>query len=496
MTMSADLDHQGDHRVELRDYVRILHKNWVLLLVLLLLGTAAGAAYAFLQKPKYEASTQLYVSVRNEGAATGDLVQGTTFARQMVTSYVDVIGTALVLDPVIDELNLDTTAGALARQVSASAPPNTVLIDVTVTETDPELAADIANAAATSFADAVQNTLERPQGVDATSPVQVTVVQPAVVPATPSSPNIPLHIVLGALLGLALGIAVAVLRTVLDTRIHTLHDLETLTEAPVLGGIAFDPDAPKRPLIVHADPRSPRSESFRTLRTNLQFLDVESGPRSFVISSAGPGEGKSTTTANLAIALAETGARVALLDGDLRLPRIAEYLGIEGGVGLTDVLIGRVPLTDALQRWGANQLFVLASGPVPPNPSELLGSAAMDRTLTALTEHFDYVLIDAPPLLLVTDAAVLSKKTRGVIMVAASGRTKKQDLAGAIRSLATAGGSLLGIVVTMLPTKGPDSYAYGSYTYGSTHAHMQAPVELTRAQAKEQRAKERAGAKR
>ncbi|MBD7958572.1 polysaccharide biosynthesis tyrosine autokinase [Microbacterium sp. Sa4CUA7] len=473
--------------MELRDYLRILHKNWILLLVLLIAGIAGGAGYAFMQAPKYEASTQLYVSVRTEGAATGDLVQGTTFARQMVASYVDVIPTALVLDPVIEELSLDVSAGELAPQVSASTPLNTVLLDISVTDEDAEQAAAIANATAASFAQAVQTTLERPQSAEAISPVQITITQPATAPTSPASPNIPLLIALGALLGLAAGVGLAVLRTVLDTRIHTLSDLEALTDKPMLGGIAFDPEAAKRPLIVHADPRSPRAESFRSLRTNLQFLDVADGPRSFVVSSAGPGEGKSTTTANLAIALAETGARVALLDGDLRLPRVADYMGLEGGVGLTDVLIGRVPLADALQKWGANQLFVLTSGPVPPNPSELLGSSAMDHMLAALTEHFDYVLIDAPPLLLVTDAAVLSKKTRGVILVAASGKTKKQDLAGAMRTLETAGGNLLGVVVTMLPTKGPDSYGYGTYTYGSTHHHEQAAVEMTRAEVKGRR---------
>jgi succinoglycan biosynthesis transport protein ExoP len=468
--------------VELRDYLRILHKNWIVLLVCLLAGLAGGAAYGLLQTARYEATTQLYVSVRTGGAATGELVQGTTFARQMVTSYVDVINTALVLEPVIDELGLDTTVSELSTRISSSTPLNTVLINVTVTDTDPEQAAAIADATASSFTDAVQNTLEKPDGVEAPSPVQVTVLQQAAVPLAPSSPNIPLYIALGALLGLALGVAVAVLRTVLDTRIHTLHDLEHLTDKPMLGGIAFDPDAPKRPLIVHADPRSPRAESFRTLRTNLQFLDVEEGPRSFVVTSAGPGEGKSTTTANLAIALSEMGVRVALIDGDLRLPRVADYMDLEGGVGLTDVLIGRVQLADALQKWGQNQLFVLPSGPVPPNPSELLGSSAMDQVLNALTEHFDYVLIDAPPLLMVTDAAVLSKKTRGAIMVAASGKARKQDIAGAIRALDTAGGALLGVVVTFLPTKGPDSYAYGTYTYGSTHGHRQDPVQLTRAQ--------------
>lgn len=456
--------------MELRDYVRILHRNWILILVLLILGLAGGAGYAAMQQPKYVASTQLYVSVRTDGAATGDLVQGTTFARQMVTSYVDVVSTALVLDPVIQELGLNDSVAGLSSRVSATTPLNTVLIDITVTDDDPEQAAEIANGVASSFQEAVQNTLEQPAAEGAVSPVQINVTEPAVPATSPTSPNVRMLIVLGGILGLAVGIAIAVLRTVLDNRIHTLHDIEALTDRPVLGGIAFDPGATKRPLIVHADPRSPRAESFRSLRTNLQFLNVDAGPRIFVVSSAGPGEGKSTTTANLAIALAETGARVALVDGDLRLPRVADYMDIEGGVGLTDVLIGRVDIADALQKWGTNDLYVLPSGQVPPNPSEMLGSAAMDQVLKPLGEYFDYVLIDAPPLLLVTDAAVVGSKTRGVIIAAASGKTKKQELAGAVRSLETAGVNLLGVVVTMLPTKGPDSYGYGAYTYGATHA--------------------------
>ncbi|WP_136055511.1 polysaccharide biosynthesis tyrosine autokinase [Microbacterium sp. K24] len=470
--------------MELRDYVRILHRNWILILVLLILGLAAGGGYAALQQPKYVASTQLYVSVRTEGAATGDLVQGTTFARQMVTSYVDVVGTALVLEPVIDELGLDESVGGLSSRVVATAPLNTVLIDITVTDREADKAADIANAVAASFQDAVQDTLEQPAVEGAVSPVRINVTEPAVAPTAPTSPDVRMLIILGGIIGLAVGIAIATLRTVLDNRIHTLQDIESLTDRPVLGGIAFDPEATKRPLIVHADPRSPRSESFRSLRTNLQFLNVDAGPRIFVVSSAGPGEGKSTTTANLAIALAETGARVALVDGDLRLPRVADYMDIEGSVGLTDVLIGRIDVADALQKWGTNDLYVLPSGQVPPNPSELLGSAAMDQVLAPLGEYFDYVLIDAPPLLLVTDAAVVGSKTRGVIITAASGKTKKQELAGAVRTLETAGVNLLGVVVTMLPTKGPDSYGYGAYTYGSTHTDDPAPKPKKRKRAK------------
>ncbi|AWB96155.1 chromosome partitioning protein [Agromyces badenianii] len=455
--------------MELRDYVRILHKSWLLILACLLTGIGLAAVYSILVAPKYVATTELYVSVRaGDTAVTGDLVQGTTFARQAVTSYVDVVDSAIVLDRVIEDLELDTSTAALSGQIVASSPVNSVLIDITVTDHDPGLAAEIANSTGRNFADIVVNDLEKPEGGGA-SLVKIETIQPATVPSAPSSPNVPLNLVLGALIGLAVGIGIAVLRSVLDTRIHSLHDIGQITDKPMLGGIALDPDAKKRPLIVHADPRNPRTESFRSLRTNLQFVNLDGGPRSFVIASAGPGEGKSTTTANLAISLAETGAKVALIDGDLRLPKIADYMGIEGGVGLTDVLIGRAELVDVLQKWSRNHLYVLPAGRIPPNPSELLGSAAMARVLETLTSQFDYVLIDSPPLLLVTDAAVVSKLTSGAILVAASGSTKKQELAGAVRALDAIGSRLLGIIVTMLPTKGPGSYGYGTYTYGMSH---------------------------
>ena len=453
--------------MELKDYLRIFHKSWILILALTLVGVAVAAAAAIATTPSYVASTQLYVSVKSSGdAGSGELVAGTSFAQQAVTSYVDVVNSAIVLDTVIADLELDLTAAELAETVESFSPLNTVLIDVTVTNSDPVLAAKIANAVGQNFSKIVVDQLEKPDG-EAVSPVKIETIQPALVPVSPASPNVPLNIAFGLLVGLALGIGVAVLRSVLDTRIHSLHDIGLVTEAPMLGGITNDPDARLRPLVVHSDPKNPRAESFRSLRTNLQFVNIEGGPRSFVVTSSIPGEGKSTTTANLAIALAETGARVALVDGDLRLPRVAEYMGIEGGVGLTDVLFGRAELADVLQKWGKNKLFVLPSGRVPPNPSELLGSAAMARMLGSLTAEFDVVLIDAPPLLLVTDAAVLSKLCGGAIMVVASGRTKRNELSSALQALERAGSRLVGMVVTMLPTKGPDSYGYGQYSYGT-----------------------------
>ncbi|KQV25462.1 polysaccharide biosynthesis tyrosine autokinase [Yonghaparkia sp. Root332] len=452
--------------MDLRDYIRILHKNWILIVASVLAGVGVASVFSIASTPRYDATSQLYVSVSfTADAGSGELAQGTSFARQAVTSYVSIARSSRVLQPVVDELGLPVSAAQLASQVTASSPANTVLIEVSASDTDPQRAADIANAVGRSLANIVVNELERPEG-ESLSPVNISPVQEAVAASRPSSPNAPLNIALGMLLGLAVGTGITALRTVLDTRIHSTHDIAQVTDAPIIGRINYDPEAKKRPLVVHVDPRNPRAEAFRALRTNLQFLNVEGGPRSFVVTSSIPGEGKSTTACNLAISLADTGARVALVDGDLRLPRVAHYMGIEGGVGLTDVLIGRAELSDVIQRWGRAALYVLPSGRIPPNPSELLGSTAMVSLLATLTAEFDYVIIDAPPLLLVTDAAVISKFTGGAMLTAASGRTKKAEISGSSSVLESIGSRLVGVIVTMLPSKGPDSYGYGVYGYG------------------------------
>ena len=277
------------------------------------------------------------------------------------------------------------------------------------------------------------------------------------------------------------------LRAVLDTRIRTPRDVEQVTDRPIIGAIAFDPKAKERPLIVHDDPLSPRAESFRALRTNLQFLDM-GGRSSFVITSSVPSEGKSTTTINLAIALADAGKRVALLDADLRKPKVADYLGIEGGAGLTDVLIGRARIGDVMLPWGKRSLYVLPAGKIPPNPSELLGSKNMHTLLEVLERDFDVVLCDAPPLLPVTDAAILAKATSGAIVVVSAGRTNRHQLSGAVDALETVDAQIAGIVLSMVPTRGPDAYAYGygygygAYGYGGTKpAKHQKPPKAPKA---------------
>jgi succinoglycan biosynthesis transport protein ExoP len=450
--------------VELRDYLRILRKRWVVISGMTLLGIAAAAAGTIMTTPTYQASTLVYVQVQSSGTV-GELAQGSSFVQSQVKSFAEVVGTPRVLDAAVKSLQLNESSEELATSVSASAPIDTVNIQISVTRDSPNEAAEIANAVTASFREVVGE-ITASTGEVSASQVSVSILRDATVPDSPIAPSAPLNLVLGFVIGLALGLGIAILRDLLDTRIRGERDVSAITNAPIIGGISYDASAVDKPLIVQDDPRSVRAEAFRTLRTNLQFLDVESGARSFVITSSIPSEGKTTTSANLAIALADSGAHVVIIDADLRRPKLASYMGLEGAVGLTDVLISRAELADVLQPWGRGNLVVLPAGTIPPNPSELLGSRAMASLIRTLEIEFDVVLIDLPPLLPVTDAALVSKLTRGAIVVVAAGRTHKGELSAAVSTLENVGANVAGVILTMLPTKGPDVYGYGRYGYG------------------------------
>jgi non-specific protein-tyrosine kinase len=463
--------------VDLRDYVRLLRRRWRLILLVTTVGAVAGVALSVLQPKVYTAKTQLFVSAQDR-ASSSDITSAYTgglFTQQRVKSYVNIITSVRTATTVTERLGLRQTPRQLAKHISASAPLDTVLISVSVTDPDPLQAQRIANAVGAAFPGIVDE-IEKPIG-GGPSPVKVSVVQPAQLPITPTSPRPKLNVGLGLLIGVVAAVGIAVLRETLDTTVKAPGVAEELVGAPMLGAISYDPEAGKRPLVVHVSPSSTRAEAFRQMRTNLQFVDIEHPLRSVVVTSSIPGEGKSTTTCNLAITLAQAGVRVALIEGDLRRPRIADYMGIEGAVGLTSVLLGRTLLSDALQPWGDGTLRVLASGPLPPNPSELLGSAGMSNLLRELEASFDLILIDAPPLLPVTDAAVLGAICSGVLMLIRSNATRREQVERATATVNAVGATVLGTILNMVPTRGPDAYAYGyGYGYGSRYYSRQSPT--------------------
>lgn len=449
--------------MELADYIRVARRRWGSIVLATVLGCGVGLSASLLATPTYEARTQLFVSSQSGGSAS-DLLQGSSFTQQRVQSYADVVTSQLVLQPVLDELDTSLSLDDLAGMITAESPLDTVLINITVEDTSSGRSARIANAVAASFVDAI-SALEQPT-LSGAPAVTVSTVQPAVAPDGPSSPLMLLNVILGLILGLAAGLALALLRETLDTAVRGEADVRRITEVPLLGAVTFDPDAAAHPLTVHADPRGGRSEAFRQLRTNLAFVDVAKGVRSLTVTSSVPQEGKSSTAANLALALASAGSRVVLVDGDLRRPKVAEYLGLEGGAGLTTVLIGQAKLEDVLQPWGDGGLVVLPSGMIPPNPSELLGAAGMASVLSQLEADFDMVLVDAPPLLPVTDAAILSRRTAGALVVVGSGRINRDQLTSALENLRTVDARVLGVVLNMVPSKGQDARHgyYGAYS--------------------------------
>lgn len=446
--------------MDLRDYGRILRRNWILILALTMSGLLVGGASALLVKPTYTSEAKLFVAIQGSGSVS-ELQQGNTFSQARVQSYVKTVTSPIVLQPAIDALGLEIDANELAGRVKASTELNTVLINVSASDGSPVQAAAIAQAVANSLVQAV-DTLERPKA-GGTSPVSLSIISPAEAPTSPSAPNTRLNILFGLIAGLALGIGAAILRGTLDSRIRGETDLRRVSDSPLLGGIAFDADATRKPLLTQTPAQSPRAESFRQLRTNLQFANVAGRAKTVLVTSSLPSEGKSTTATNLAIALAQAGQAVCLIDADLRRPTVNEYLGLDRNAGLTTALIGEADVNDLLQPWGEDNLFVLSSGQIPPNPSELLGSEEMKALVVRLEHAFDTVVIDAPPLLPVTDAAVLAQHVGGVVMVVAAQQTKSQDLQKSLVALELVQANLLGIVLNRLPIKGPDAYAYSYY---------------------------------
>lgn len=454
----------GGPGLDLRDYLRILRRNWILIVSATLAGVLIGGTASVLARPSYTAETQLFVAIQGSGSIQ-ELQQGNTFGQARVQSYVKTVGSPIVLQPAIDALGLATTAEELSDRVTATTDLNTVLINISVSDSSPVQSAALAQAVASSLINAVDS-LEKPKA-GGTSPVSLSIIKPATAPTRPSAPNTRLNLLLGLLAGITLGIGAAILRATLDNRIRGEADLRRVTDAPLLGGIAFDQDASRKPLLTQSAPQSPRAESFRQLRTNLQFANVSGRAQTVLITSSLPGEGKSTTATNLAIAVAQAGQSVCLIDADLRRPMVSEYLGLERNAGLTTTLVGSASVNDVLQPWGSDNLFVLTSGQIPPNPSELLGSDAMKQLIVQLEKSFDMIIIDAPPLLPVTDAAVLSQHVGGVVLVAGSQKLRLQDLHKSLSMLEMVGATVLGVVLNRLPLKGPDAYAYGYYSYGS-----------------------------
>lgn len=383
-------------------------------------------------------------------------------------SYVELLRGQTLAQRTVDKLGLNLSAEQLQNHISADSKANTVLINVDVLDSSAVRARDIANTLSDEFVAMVGELEAPPDGSPPDS--RVIVEQRASIPESPVVPNTTRNLLVGLALGLLLGVGLALLRDLLDNTVKDRADFEDLTGTGVVGLIPLDKGRRSQAAIAFENDNSPIAEAFRKLRTNLQFLSVDSPPRVIVLTSSVPSEGKSTTAINLALALAEGERNVVLVDGDMRRPTLAKYLDLVGSVGFSTVLSGGINLEEALQKTRYPGLTVLTSGSIPPNPSELLGSQSAKKLLGDLRAKFDYVIVDSTPLLAVTDAAILAAGADGVIIIARHGHTRREQLIHATKSLEDVGAPLLGAVFSMMPIRGT-SYNYNYAYYGSENKH-------------------------
>jgi capsular exopolysaccharide synthesis family protein len=459
--------------MEFKDYVRIVLAHWVGVLVLIAVGVAGAVAYNLTQPKVYQATAQGLVSAGTSSNAS-DATVSNSLATSRVSSYVAVATSSRVADRVIHDLGLDTSPAALVSQITVSQPENTVLIDIDARASTPAGAQALANA----WVDALASEVQRIEtgGSSAAQDTSVLHIEQlsSASPGTQVLPRTKLNLALGLLAGILLGLAYALIRKQFDRRLRSTEEVERQFGVPVIGAIPQSQhmrldDGQELSLAVTAasDARSgSAAEAFRKLRTNLAFMDVDHPPRVIVVTSPKQADGKSTIAANLAAAIAIGGQPVTLIDGDLRRPTVADSLGMVDGAGLTDVLVRRVTAEQVMQDHpDVPGLRVLASGAIPPNPSELLGSQTM-RTLVAELAEDAMVIIDAPPLLAVTDAAVLSRSADGAIVVISHGGTLDSELAASLNHVSQVHGRTLGIVFNrMRRSAGGAFYGADYYRY-------------------------------
>lgn len=496
----------------LHTYLAVIRRRKWWLIALAFLGLAASLGLSLTEPKQYSATAQLLVQASGQSITLGSAAQ------QVTTTDVQT------------ELQLATSAPVLhaVQRKLGSAPPilanevaQTNVIGLTAVSSSPARAALIANAYAQAFVAQTRSTaissLSAAQsqllseistlgrqikslqgkpsktaqvaalinqqavlkeevaqlqinGAAATSAVEF--VTPAQPPTAPSSPRPARDALLGLAIGLLLGLGAAFLRDSLDDALTSKESAERIGGAPVLAMVPMVNSWKKRarPVIASSsEPTSAAAEAYRSLRTSLQFARQAHDMRTLLVTSPAAAEGKTSTLANLGAVFAQAGERVVLVSCDLRRPRLGQFFQVDEQSGLTTVLLGRQTLEQAVQPVdGYDCLWLLAAGPVPPNPAELLNSPRAKELFAALAESFDLVLVDSPPVLPVTDAMVLSQYADGTLVVVAAGQTRKAELQRATERFAQAKSSIVGLVLNEVTRQSIDGRGYGeTYGYGS-----------------------------
>lgn len=441
-------------RADLRAHLAVLHRGWPVLLLFTALGMLGGIGTALLATPRFDATARVFITT-DEADTPLDSLALTIYAQQRLRSYADVASSSAVLRPVALELGLEEPLDELAGRVTATPVPDSLLIEVRASSRFNTEAPALASAVARQLADVIELQLESRMTTEG-SALGVTVVDDAVLPTAPTYPEFEVSVVVGAAAGLFMGMGVMLLLHSFDARIRGVRDVREVTSERVIGVISRERKADLTSIALDDDSRV--AMQFRSFRTDLQFLRLESSNRSVLVVGARREQGTTTAALNLALAMAQLGRRVLLVDAHLRAPEILELLDMPPAPGLTDLLVGAASRRETIRPWSeVPELSVMTAGVVPPNSGDILGSERMRTLVEELAAAYDDVVIDGGSIVS-ADASALASVAGSTVLVARAGHLRRQHLTRAVDALAVLG-SLAGILVTDQPSLGVEAVA-------------------------------------
>lgn len=425
---------------------------WLSALVFGLIGIALALAASLSSPPQYEAHARLYVSTTGGAPVSNASYQEATASQQIALSLAKLISTEVITERVVRDMQLDLSPTELSSKVDATVEPETVLIDLSVTDTSPTAAREIVNGVALEFTDFVDELVLK-KSTSVPKP-QVTLIAPAATPDTPVSPNTNRNLGLGLAAGLALGLVFANVRERANKTIRDTDALDDVVGTPPLGRVGMSRTRSPKPIALIGRDRL-AAEGFKEIRTNLVYALGSSPSRIVAVTSAGLREGKTTTVLGIATALADAGHRVVVVDADLRGRDLSDQLGLIDAPGLTEFLEEELAFDDVVYFNALHRVDAIPAGRSSSRSSELLASKTAEKMYRLLGERYDFVIVDTPAVLAYTDAAVVAGRSDGVIVVARYAGVVSADLASAVESLRKVQARILGSILTFAPISEP-----------------------------------------
>lgn len=443
-----------EQTISIREIVDVLKEYWKMILVITLCATVlSGFITFFVIKPQYDASTKIFIG--KEEAEEQDYNESDIeMYQKLMKTYIEIIKTRDLIEKALGRVHSNLTANQVLGRLTVTNITDTQIIEIKFKYKDPVVAKEIIEAITEELI-TVSNSL--------VFNGSIRVVDHVSIPHTPVSPNKNINILLSILLGIIISVAIAFLREYMNNTYKNAEQLEQELKIPVIGSIKIRKGEKNNGYFLETSAQSIAMESYRTLRTNIQYSSIDNKFKVIVVTSSDHGEGKTTISGNLALCLAAEERKVILLDCDLRNPSIHKAFGLSNDIGISDVIVEKADISTAMQCFN-NNLTILTSGKLPPNPSDILGSNFMVELLEKLKEDFDYLVIDTPPIQAFADAQILSAKADGTILVVRSEKTSKDLVHNTINIIKKVNSKIIGIVINGLKVEKNNYYHTKSHS--------------------------------